>query len=101
MSSKGKRTRRSFSEEFKRDAVNLIVKEGYSIPAAAQAVNVDPGNLRLWFKKYAPEPDPCGPESTMDQVLEENKRLRKQLRQAELEKEILKKATAYFAKESQ
>ena len=101
MSSNGRRERRSFSEEFKRDAVGLIVNEGYSIAAAAQAVNVNPGNLRLWYKKYAPEPEPCGPDATLDQVMEENKRLRKQLRRAELEKEILKKATAYFAKESQ
>lgn len=46
MSSNQRRQRRSFSEEFKRDAVNLAVVEGYSISAAAKAVNVLPGGLR-------------------------------------------------------
>lgn len=101
MSSNGKRKRRSFTEEFKRDAVNLVVTEGYSIPAAAEAVDVTENSLRRWYNQFAPEPDPCGPDASLEQVLEENKRLRKQLRQAELEREILKKATAYFAKESQ
>jgi transposase len=44
---------------------------------------------------------PCGEDATADELREENKRLRKQLRRAEMEREILKKATAYFAKESQ
>ena len=44
--------------------------------------------------------DPCGENATLDELRDENKRLRKQLRRAELEREILKKATAYFAKES-
>jgi transposase len=45
-------------------------------------------------------PQPCGPESSLDELRAENLRLRQQLRRAELEREILKKATAYFAKES-
>ena len=101
MSSNGKRTRRTFSEEFKRDAVNLIVKEGYSFRAAAEAVNVNENSLRNWHRKYAPEPEPCGPEATEEELRAELKRLRKKLKRAELEREILKKATAYFAKESQ
>ena len=101
MSSQEKRQRRTFPEEFKRDAVNLIVTEGYSFRAAAEAVNVNENSLRNWHKKYAPEPEPCGPEASNEDLRAELKRLRKQLRQAELEREILKKATAYFAKESQ
>ena len=101
MSSNGKRQRRTFTDEFKRDTVNLIVVEGYSFRAAAEAVNVNENSVRNWHKKYAPEPEPCGPEATNEELRTELKRLRKQLRQAELEREILKKATAYFAKESQ
>lgn len=99
MSSNGKRKRRTFSEEFKRDAVYLIVKEGYSFRAAAEAVNVNENSLRNWHRKYAPEPEPCGPDAT-EELRAELKRLRKKLQRAELEREILKKATAYFAKES-
>ena len=101
MSSNGKRTRRTFSEEFKRDAVNLIVKEEYSFRAAAEAVNVNENSLRGWHRKYAPEPEPCGADATEEELRAELKRLRKKLQRAELEREILKKATAYFAKESQ
>lgn len=101
MSSNGKRRRRTFSEQFKRDAVNLVVIEGYSFAAAARAVNVSPKSLKDWHQKYAPPPETCGEDATVDQLQAENKRLRKELRQAELEREILKKATAYFAKESQ
>ena len=50
MSSKGKRKRRKFSEEFKRDAVNLVVVEGYTIAAAARAVGVLDGSLREWHR---------------------------------------------------
>lgn len=59
------------------------------------------GTLRGWVKKYAPEPKPCGPDATVEELNAEVKRLKKKLREAELEREILKKATAYFAKESQ
>ena len=101
MSSNGKRTRRVFSEEFKRDAVNLVVVEGYNHAAAARAVNVNYNTFRKWCDKYAPEPASCGSDASLEELQTENNRLRKQLRQAELEREILKKATAYFAKESQ
>ena len=57
MSSNGKMKRRRVSEEFKRDAVNFVVKEGYTISAAARAVGVLDGSLRKWHRKYAPEPE--------------------------------------------
>ena len=96
-----KRKRRSFSKEFKQDAVNLIVNQGYSFKAAAEAVGVETRTLRDWHRKLAPEPEPCGEDATVEELTAEVKRLRKQLKNAELEREILKKATAYFAKESQ
>jgi transposase len=43
---------------------------------------------------------PCGENASQEELREENKRLRRELRRAEMEREILKKATAYFAKES-
>jgi transposase len=92
--------RRRFSEEFKRDAVRLVVDEQYSFKAAAKAVGVSEKSLRDWHKRLAPPPRPCGEDASLDELREENKRLRKQLKRAELEREILKKATAYFAKES-
>ena len=96
----GKRPRRSFTEEFKRDAVNLVAVEGYSFNRAALAVGVSSNSLRRWYEKFIPEPEACGEDATFGQLQDENKRLRKKLREAEMEREILKKATAFFAKES-
>lgn len=93
--------RRSYTEEFKRDAVNLVVVQGYSFKAAADAVGVSSKSLREWHEKLAPQPKPCGQNASLQQLQEEVCRLRKELKRAEQEREILKKATAYFAKESQ
>ena len=101
MSKKSKRIRRTFTDEFKQSAVDLVVKQGYSFKAAANAVNVSSRSLREWHEKLAPEPEPCGEDASVDELQAEIKRLRKQLQSAEMEREILKKATAYFAKESQ
>jgi transposase len=92
--------RRRFSEEFKRDAVRLVVEEGYTLKAAAPAVEVSDQTLWAWHAKFVPPPEPCGENVTLEQLRDENQRLRTALRRAELEREILKKATAYFAKES-
>jgi transposase len=94
------RRKRRFGEEFKRDAVRLVVEEGYTFQTAAAAVGVSDQSLRAWHAKYAPPREPCGENATVEELRQENGRLRKQLRRAELEREILKKATAYFAKES-
>lgn len=93
--------RRRFSEEFQRDAVRLVVEEKYSFEAAAKAVGVSGQTLRHWHARLAAKPAECGEDATLEELRDENKRLRRELRRAELEREILKKATAYFAKESQ
>lgn len=94
------RRRRRFSEEFKRDAVRLVSEEKYSFKAAAVAVGVSEQSLRAWHAKYVPPPPPCGEHASVEELRDEVARLRRQLKRAELEREILKKATAYFAKES-
>jgi transposase len=98
--SDGRRVRRSYEESFKRDAVRLVSEEQYTFKAAAAAVNVSEQSLRAWHAKFAPPPEPCSENATVAELREENQRLRRQLKRAELEREILKKATAYFAKES-
>ena len=91
---------RRFTEEFKREAVRLVTDEKYTFKAAATAVGVCEKSLRDWHAQFAPSPALCGEQATVDELRDENKRLRQQLKRAELEREILKKATAYFAKES-
>ena len=99
MSEKSKPPRRSFSDEFKQAAVDLVVKQNYSFKAAADAVGVSSRSLREWHEKWAPEPRPC--DDDVELLREENKQLKKRLQRAEMERDILKKATAYFARESQ
>ena len=92
--------RRWFPEEFKREAVRPIAEEQYTFKAAAAAVGVSLNSLRKWRARFAPQPAACGEQATLDELRDENKRLRQQLKRAELEREISKKATAYVAKES-
>jgi len=101
LAEEGSRRKRRFSDEFKRDAVRLVAEEQYSFKAAATAVGVSEQSLRAWHAKLVPTPPPCGDSASLEELKAENSRLRKQLKRAELEREILKKATAYFAKESQ
>ena len=89
-----------YSDDYKRDAIRLVTEERYTFKAAATAVGVSEKSLRDWHAKFAPQPSPCGESASLEELREENKRLRQQLKRAELEREILKKATAYFAKES-
>ena len=91
---------RRFTDDFKRDSVRLVTDEQYTFKAAATAVGVSQKSLRDWHAKFAPHPAPCDEHASREDLREEIKRLRQQLKRAELEREILKKATAYFAKES-
>ena len=94
------RRRRTYDEPFKRDAVRLVSVEGYSFKAAAAAVGVNEQSLRAWYAKFVPAPPPCGENATLEELKAENARLRKQLKRAELEREILKTRAAHFAMES-
>ena len=100
-----KKPRRTFDQDFIDGAVKLVTQEGYSLAAAAKAVDVPYTTLRQWCQKQSAKESalgsPTSDKARVEQLESENRQLRKQLRQAELEREILKKATAYFAKESQ
>ena len=85
------RVRRTFTDEFKRDAVNLVVVEGYSFRRAADAVGVSSRSLREWHEKFAPAPDASADNPTVQQLQAENQRLRKALQQAELERNIVRR----------
>ena len=89
--------RRKYTLEFKRSAVQLVNQQGYSVPEAAKSLGVDAHNLRDWLKKFSDEEGlaPAGEGA----VAAELRRLRKENARLRIEREILKKAAAFFAKE--
>ncbi len=91
-----KQTRKRYPREFKEEAVALMTEQGYSATRAADAVGVTTSLLYKW--KEAFEAEKSGDALSIDER-EELKRLRKENRELKMEKEILKKASAFFAKE--
>lgn len=88
-----------YSEECKQDAIKLVASAGRSINSVVKDLGVNTESLRKWVRaaKDAQVGGGCEPMTPAER--EALKRLRKQVRELELEKEILKKAAQYFAKE--
>jgi len=95
-----RRKRRQFSKEYKAEVVELIRRSGKSIGAVARELDLTETAVRRWVEQA--EIDSSGvPEGALTTAeREELARLRKQVKTLEMEREILKKATAFFAKES-
>jgi transposase len=94
-----KRTRRSFTEEFKTGAVRLVLDEGKTVGAAARDLDLTESSLRNWVEQ-ARANRTHGKTGLTTAEREELARLRKELRIVQEEREILKKAAAFFAKQS-
>jgi len=90
------RKRREYTEDFKRDAVSLVTEQGYKVSEAARSLGIGDGLIRRWKREF--EDEASGARLGADER-EELKRLRKEVRLLRMEKEILKKASQYFAKE--
>ena len=89
--------RRRFTREFKLSAVKLVNEQGYSPVEAAKSLGVDPNSVRGWVEKFCAEE---GASARGEGALKaELRRLRKENAQLLMEREILKKAAAFFAKE--
>lgn len=91
---------RHFTREFKRDAVQLVTEKGMSVGKAARELDIHPNLLHLWRRKFLKEGDKAfvgkgciKPEEA------EIKRIRKELEKVKEERDILKKAMAYFSKQ--
>ncbi len=89
--------RRKFTREFKLSAVQLVNQQGYSVVEAAKSLGVDANSVRYWVEKLGGEAgnQPVG-EGAM---AAENRRLRKENARLLVERDILKKAAAFFARE--
>ncbi len=96
-----KRDRKHYTKEFKNDAVKLVVEQGYSSNEVGRRLGVNQTNVSRWVREYRQENDPPVDGAASRSELEvENKRLRKENQRLQMERDILKKAAAFFAKES-
>jgi len=92
-----KRTRRpNFPEDFRRDAVALVTEQGYSQAEAARSLGIGANLIGRWKRQL--EDEASGKGLSKDER-EELKRLRRENRELKMEKDILEKASAYFAKQ--
>jgi transposase len=87
-----------YDREFKIQACKLVVEQGYSLREAAERLGTTAWSIRGWIKKLRLE-GALPPKEQAADTAEELKALRKEVKQLRLENEILKKATAYFAKD--
>jgi transposase len=92
--------KREYTKEFKRDAISLVIEQGYSKTEAAKSLGIHPAVLGRWVREYQDDEGTAfrgrgkrPPGDELSRLREENKRLK-------MEKEILKKAAIFFAKET-
>jgi transposase len=93
--------RRRRTREFKVEAVKLVRERGVAVKQAARDLNVHPNVLHRWMKDFAADPQHAFPgKGQMKPEQLEIERLRREVQKLKAERDILKKAAAYFAKES-
>ncbi len=88
-----------YNKEFKLQAARLVVEHGYTFKEAAQRLGATDWSIRLWVQKFRQSGD-LAPQGAAQPEADELRRLRKENKRLQLENEILKKAAAYFAKDS-
>jgi transposase len=91
-----KRVYKSYPQSFKEEAVSLVTDQGYSVPEAAESLGIRANQLYDWKAKI--ESSKQGNALSVDERAELN-RLRRENKTLRIEKDILKKASAFFAKE--
>jgi|SRR5436190_22913359 len=93
------RYQRPYPSEFRREAVSLVKASGRSVREVARELGVSYESLRLWIRQDELDRGERDDGLTTDQ-LDELRRLRKQVRELEQEREILKRAVTFFARET-
>lgn len=105
---KKRRQRRHYSPEYKAEVISLIQTSGKSISQIARELELCESSVRYWMGGTSEKAAPGAPSakasgakaSTQAELEAENQELRKRVRELEMERSILKKATAFFARES-
>jgi len=96
----GRRKRRKFTDEFKAETVRLIRETGRSITAVAREMDLTPSAVERWVRQAEIDEGGGAAGELTTAEREELRRLRREILELRMEREILKKATAFFAKES-
>ena len=91
-----KKKRSNYTKEFKEEAVKLVSEQGYSYAEAGRNLGVNPNLLSRWRREVEEDGGDSGSTVSLQAEL---KRLRKENKRLKMEREILKKAAAFFAKE--
>ena len=93
--------RRSYTREFKVEAIKLITEKGYSVVEAARSLGLHENLLRSWKQALADRGEQAFPgQGNLSPLEDEIRRLKAENRRLQMERDILKKATAFFAKEA-
>jgi transposase len=94
--------RQVYTSEFRQQAVELIIRDGLGIAEAARRLSISPKTLTNWVKraKGGDSPGAAAPRREVTEAEAELSRLRRENAELRMERDILKKASAYFAQES-
>ena len=93
--------RKKYSKEFKLDAISLVTDQGYTRIEAARSLGINVNMLRRWVKEQqSDEGQAFRGNGKLTPEQEELKKLKARVKRLEMEKDILKKATVFFAKET-
>jgi transposase len=94
--------RKHYSKQFKTDAVKLVTEQDFNVSEAARNLGIHHSSLRRWKRELESDGNQAFPgKGNLNAEKQELDRLRKENKRLRMEREILKKATAFFAKESQ
>lgn len=97
---KKRRTRRNFSDDFKAGAVAMVLKEGKTVAQVSKDLDLIPSAVGQWVEQARANAGKSTRGTLTTEEKEELAKLRKEVRELRLEREILKKATVFFAKEN-
>lgn len=90
--------RKVYAAEFRRSAIALVVEQNYSVKQAAESLGVDGSTLRFWLKKHRKSGGAVHATEEKD-LRKRNAELERENQRLKLERDILKKAAAFFARE--
>ena len=93
-------TRKKYSKEFKLETINLVLQQGYTINEVAANLDIHASMINRWIREYRQlQQNAFKGNGCLSAEQQELRRLREENRKLKMERDILKKATAFFARE--